>query len=60
MRLRNLVVLGLVGWLAYRMSPPERRRNLGGRLRELGRVAVVTIVVYWIWILASWAWREWT
>ncbi len=53
MRLRSIVVLGLLGVVVYRLTPPERRSTWRGRVRELGRVLVITIVVYWIWILLS-------
>ena len=58
MRLRNfLIIVGLV-WIFYRLSPEGRRRELRGRLRELGRALVISIVIYWIWLLASRVWLD--
>jgi len=57
-RLRNLLILAFLVWAIYRLSPEERRLELRDRLRELGRALVISLVIYWIWLLVSRVWLD--
>ncbi len=57
MRLRAVLVLVVLTGVLYQLAPRERKQALRDRLRELGRALVISIVIYWIWLLGSAALR---
>jgi len=52
LKLRNIaVLLGLVA-VVYALAPAEKKRRWLDRLRELGRALALSLVIYWIYMLA--------
>jgi hypothetical protein len=58
LRLRN--VIALLGILVgiYLLAPPERKKRWRDRLRELGRALALSLVIYWVYMLARYLYQH--
>jgi hypothetical protein len=52
LRLRNVIVLVLIIAAVYALAPAEKKRRWHDRLRELGRALTLSLVIYWLYMLA--------
>ncbi len=50
-RARAVVTLFFLIFAIYAFSPPERKKRWLDKLRELGRSLVISLVIYWIYML---------
>ncbi|HXV63376.1 MAG TPA: hypothetical protein VEK15_21935 [Vicinamibacteria bacterium] len=57
-RARTLVILALVIAIVYGLTPPERKKRWKDKLRELGRALAVSIVIYWVYMLILYFFRQ--
>lgn len=57
LRLRTLVILGLVIACVYALTPIERKRRWLDKLKELVRALAISIVIYWIYMLVLYFFR---
>lgn len=57
-KVRNLVVIALLIGVVYALAPPERKRRWLDRLREFGRALAVSLVIYWIYMLARFLYQR--
>ena len=61
LRLRNLAVVLLVAGVVYAIAPKHRKTRFLGKAREFGRALVISLVIYWIIMIArTWFSQTWT
>jgi hypothetical protein len=58
LKLRTVVVLILIIGVVYALAPAERKRRWLDRLREFGRALTVSIVIYWLYMLARYIYQQ--
>jgi hypothetical protein len=58
LRLRNVVVLLVLIGVLYALAPAERKRRWLDRLRELGRALALSLVIYWVYMLARYLYQH--
>lgn len=58
LRVRNVVVLLLIITVVYAIAPAERKKRWRDRLRELGRALTLSLVIYWLYMLARYLYRQ--
>ena len=51
LRLRAVVIIVLMIAAVYSLAPAERKSRWIDKLRELGKALVVTMVIYWAYML---------
>lgn len=51
LRLRTIVLLGLVIACVYALTPAEKKKRWLDKLRELGKALTLSIVIYWVYML---------
>ena len=51
-RARAIVTILLLIFAIYTFAPAERKRRWLDKLRELGKSLVISLVIYWIYMLA--------
>jgi hypothetical protein len=58
LRVRNvLVILGILT-VVYALAPAEKKKRWRGKLRELGRALTLSLVIYWIYMLARYLYQN--
>ena len=57
-RARAVVTIFLLIFAIYAFSPPERKKRWLDKLRELGRSLVISLVIYWIYMLVIYFFRR--
>ena len=55
MRLRAFVFLVGLTFVVYRLLPKRQKEAVRDRFKSLGQALVISIVIYWIWLLATFA-----
>lgn len=58
LRIRNVVVLLLIIAVVYALAPAERKKRWRDRLREFGRALTLSIVIYWVYMLARYLYQQ--
>jgi len=58
LRLRNVIVIVLIIGVVYALAPAERKRRWLDRLRELGRALTLSLVIYWLYMLARYLYQH--
>lgn len=58
LRLRNVIVLVLIIAAVYALAPADRKRRWLDRLREFGRALTLSLVIYWIYMLARYLYQH--
>ena len=58
-RLRTILILVLVACFIYWLGPDERKRRVKDRAREVWVALVVSVILYWIYMLSLVIWRYW-
>jgi hypothetical protein len=58
LKLRTVVVLVLIIAVVYALAPAERKRRWLDRLRELGRALTLSLVIYWLYMLARYIYQQ--
>ena len=57
-RARAFVTILLLIFAIYTFSPAERKRRWLDKLRELGKSVVISLVIYWVYMLAIYFLRQ--
>ena len=57
-RARAFVTILLLIFAIYTFSPPERKKRWRDKLRELGKSLVISLVIYWIYMLVIYFLRQ--
>jgi hypothetical protein len=58
LKLRTVVVLILIIGVVYALAPAERKRRWLDRLREFGRALTLSLVIYWLYMLARYIYQQ--
>ncbi len=57
-RARAFVTILLLIFAIYTFSPAERKRRWLDKLREFGKSVVISLVIYWVYMLAIYFLRQ--
>jgi hypothetical protein len=58
LKVRNLVIIVLIIGVIYAVAPPERKRRWLDRFREFGRAIALSLVIYWIYMIARFLYQR--
>jgi hypothetical protein len=58
-RIRTIIVIIAIAVVVYSLSPAHRKQRIKGKLREIWFATTLAIVLYWIFMLAAFAWKHW-
>ncbi len=58
-RIRAILIIVTVAFLVYTLSPSHRKEKIKGKLREVWLATIFAIVLYWIFMIAVFAWENW-
>ena len=58
LRVRNIAVLLALIAVLYALAPEEKKRRWLDRLRELGRALTLSLVIYWVYMLVRYLYRN--
>jgi len=58
-RARTIVLIALGAVLIYSLSPDDRKQRIRDRIREVWRALVISVAIYWVYMLALFAWKRW-
>lgn len=59
-RIRTILILITLAVLFYGLSPTRRKQRIRGKLREVWVATVLALVLYWVFMLAAFAWEHWS
>lgn len=59
LRIRAILIIVTIAFLVYTLSPAHRKKKIKGKLREVWLATIFGIVLYWIYMLAAFAWQNW-
>ena len=51
-RLRAVIIIGLIVGIIYALTSPKRKKRWLDKLRELAKALALSIVLYWLYMLA--------
>ena len=57
-RARAVVTILLLVFAIYTFSPAERKKRWLDKLRELGKSIAISLVIYWVYMLAIYFLRQ--
>lgn len=58
LKVRNLVIIVLIIGVIYALAPSERKRRWLDRLREFGRAIAISLLIYWIYMIARFLYQR--
>ena len=58
-RIRVILILISVAAIVYWLVPASRKEHLRGKLQEIVRATVLAIILYWIYMFGTLAWKQW-
>jgi hypothetical protein len=58
LRIRAILIIAAVAFLIYTLSPPHRKKKIKGKLKEVWFATIFAVVLYWIYMLAAFAWER--
>jgi hypothetical protein len=58
LKLRNLVIIAVIIGVVYALAPAERKKRWLGRFREFGRAIALSLVIYWIYMIARFLYQR--
>jgi hypothetical protein len=58
-RIRTIVIIVTIAVVAYSLSPARRKQRIKGKLREVFYATTFAIILYWVFMIAVFAWKQW-
>jgi hypothetical protein len=58
-RIRTIIFIIAIALVVYSLSPAHRKQRIKGKLREVWFATTLAIILYWVFMLAAFAWKHW-
>jgi hypothetical protein len=60
LRIRTIIIIVTIAVIVYSLAPAKKKQRIKGKLREVWHATTLAIILYWVYMLAAFAWKHWT
>ena len=60
LRIRTIIIIVTIAVIVYSLAPAKKKQRIKGKLREVLHATTLAIILYWVYMLAAFAWKHWT
>lgn len=58
-RIRTIILIITMAVVVYSLIPAHRKQRIKSKLREVWHATTLAIILYWVYMLAAFAWKHW-